>query len=74
MSFLSPAVEAQTSLNFGRTELAASRLHSRLLETRNMRGWKEYLYNMAAILQGLTKLECEMRDIQTSLLVGIPFK
>ncbi|KAJ7793057.1 hypothetical protein B0H14DRAFT_2623253 [Mycena olivaceomarginata] len=66
-----PAVNVQTSLDFGRTKLAVSKLHSRLLEMRKMRGWKDYLHNMIAILRGLAMLECEVRDIQMSLLVLI---
>jgi hypothetical protein len=31
----------------------------------------DYLHDMIAILRGLAMLECEVRDIQTSLLVGI---
>jgi hypothetical protein len=66
-------VNVQTSLDFGRTKLAVSKLHSRLLETRKMGGWKDYLRNMIAILRGLAMLECEVRDVQMSLLVGIVF-
>ncbi|KAJ7788161.1 hypothetical protein B0H14DRAFT_2949618 [Mycena olivaceomarginata] len=62
---------AETETRFLRTKLAVSKLHSRLLETRKMRGWKDYLHNMIAILRGLAMLECEMQDIRTSLLVGI---
>ncbi|KAJ7347842.1 hypothetical protein DFH08DRAFT_808616 [Mycena albidolilacea] len=64
-------VLAETETRFLRTKLAVSKLHSRLLETRNMRGWKDYLHNMIAILRGLAMLECEMQDIRTSLLVLI---
>ncbi|KAJ7810101.1 hypothetical protein B0H14DRAFT_3880739 [Mycena olivaceomarginata] len=62
---------AETETRFLRTKLAVSKLHSRLLETRKMRGWKDYLHNMIAILRGLAMLECEVRDIQLSLLVFI---
>jgi hypothetical protein len=68
-----PAVNVQTSLDFGRTKLVVSKLYSRLLETRKMGGWKDYLHNMVVILRGLAMLECEVRDIQMSLLVGIVF-
>jgi hypothetical protein len=71
--FLRYTVNVQTSLDFGRTKLAVSKLHSRLLETRKKGGWKNYLHNMIAILRGLAMLECEVRDIQMSLLVGIVF-
>jgi hypothetical protein len=57
----------------GRNKLAVSKLRSRLLEARNIPGWKEYLRDMIAILRGLAMLECEVRDIQASLLVGIAF-
>jgi hypothetical protein len=55
----------------GRTKLAVSRLHSRLLEARNMPGWKNYLRDIFTILRALLMLEREVRDIQTSLLVSI---
>ncbi|KAJ7793051.1 hypothetical protein B0H14DRAFT_3159825 [Mycena olivaceomarginata] len=51
---------AETETRFLRTKLAVSKLHSRLLETRKMRGWKDYLHNMIAILGGLAMLECEV--------------
>jgi hypothetical protein len=57
----------------GRNKLAVSKLRSRLLETRKIPGWKDYLRDMITILHGLVMLECEMRDIQVSLLVGIIF-
>ncbi|KAJ7347849.1 hypothetical protein DFH08DRAFT_808626 [Mycena albidolilacea] len=62
---------AETETRLLRTKLAVSKLHSRLLETRKMRGWKDYLHNMIAILRGLAIFECEVRDIQMSLLVLI---
>ncbi|KAJ7788164.1 hypothetical protein B0H14DRAFT_2628552 [Mycena olivaceomarginata] len=71
LRYFLPAVNVQTSLVFGRTKLAVSKLHSRLLEMRNMRGWKNYLHNMITILRGLAMLECEVQDIRTSLLVLI---
>ncbi|KAJ7793066.1 hypothetical protein B0H14DRAFT_2928340 [Mycena olivaceomarginata] len=62
---------AETETRFLRTKLAVSKLHSCLLEMRNMRGWKNYLHNMITILRGLAMLECEVQDIRTSLLVLI---
>ncbi|KAJ7763099.1 hypothetical protein B0H14DRAFT_2633855 [Mycena olivaceomarginata] len=62
-------VEAETQ--FLRTKLAVSRLRSRLLEARNMPGWKNYLRNIFTISRALVMLEREVRDIQTSLLVLI---
>ncbi|KAJ7347762.1 hypothetical protein DFH08DRAFT_936583 [Mycena albidolilacea] len=52
-----------------RNKLAVSKLRSRLLETRNIPGWKDYLRDMITILHGLAMLECEVRDIQAFLLV-----
>ncbi|KAJ7751838.1 hypothetical protein B0H14DRAFT_2980942 [Mycena olivaceomarginata] len=60
-------VKAET--RFLRNKLAVSKLRSRLLETRNIPGWKDYLRDMITILRGLAMLECEVRDIQASLLV-----
>jgi hypothetical protein len=57
----------------GRNKLAVSKLRSRLLEAHNIPGWKDYLRDMIVILRGLAILECEVRDIQASLLVGIVF-
>jgi hypothetical protein len=70
-SFLSLADQAQISLDSGRTKLAVSRLHSRLLEARNIPGWKNYLHDIFTISRALAILEREVRDIQTSLLVSI---
>ncbi|KAJ7809542.1 hypothetical protein B0H14DRAFT_2607994 [Mycena olivaceomarginata] len=47
------------------------RLHSCLLETRNIPGWKNYLRVMVTISRALAMLEREVRDVQTSLLVLI---
>jgi hypothetical protein len=55
----------------GRTKLAVSRLHSRLLEARSMSSWKNYLLAILTISRALAMLEREVRDIQTSLLVSI---
>ncbi|KAJ7347804.1 hypothetical protein DFH08DRAFT_808581 [Mycena albidolilacea] len=65
------ANDVQTSLDFGRTKLAVSKLHFHSLGTRKMGAWKNYLHNMIAILRGLAMLECEVWDIQMSLLVLI---
>ncbi|KAJ7809518.1 hypothetical protein B0H14DRAFT_3481349 [Mycena olivaceomarginata] len=62
-------VEAETG--FLRTKLAVSRLHSRLLEARNIPGWKTYLHDIFTISRALAMLEREVRDIKTSLLVLI---
>ncbi|KAJ7347808.1 hypothetical protein DFH08DRAFT_808585 [Mycena albidolilacea] len=62
-------VKAETQ--FLRTKLAVSRLHSRLLEARNIPGWKNYLHGIFTISRALAILEREMRDTQTSLLVLI---
>ncbi|KAJ7788154.1 hypothetical protein B0H14DRAFT_2628542 [Mycena olivaceomarginata] len=62
-------VEAET--RFLRTKLAVSRLHSRLLEARNIPGWKNYLRDIFTISRALAILEREMRDIKTSLLASI---
>ncbi|KAJ7809537.1 hypothetical protein B0H14DRAFT_3481364 [Mycena olivaceomarginata] len=61
----------QAETQFLRTKLAVSRLHSRLLEARNMPGWKNYLRDIFTISRALAMLEREVRDIQTSLLVLI---
>jgi hypothetical protein len=55
----------------GRTKLAVSRLHSRLLEARNIPCWKNYLRDSFTISRALAILEREVRDIKTSLLVSI---
>ncbi|KAJ7751832.1 hypothetical protein B0H14DRAFT_3602017 [Mycena olivaceomarginata] len=60
-----------TETRFLWTKLAVSRLHSRLLEARNMPGWKNYLRDIFTISRALVMLEREVRDIQTSLLVLI---
>ncbi|KAJ7347802.1 hypothetical protein DFH08DRAFT_936598, partial [Mycena albidolilacea] len=62
-------VEAET--RFLRTKLAVSRLHSRLLEARNIPGWKNYLHDIFTISRALAILERQVRDIKTSLLVLI---
>ncbi|KAJ7763096.1 hypothetical protein B0H14DRAFT_2972608, partial [Mycena olivaceomarginata] len=51
--------------------LVVSRLHSCLLEMRNIPDWKNYLCVMVTILCALVMLECGVWDIQTSLLVLI---
>jgi hypothetical protein len=55
----------------GRTERAVSRLESRLLETRIVPGWRDYLRGTFIISRALTMLECEVQDIEKTLLVGI---
>jgi hypothetical protein len=55
----------------GRTKLAVSRLHSHLLESRDVPGWKNYLRDIFTISRALVMLEREVRDIQMSLLVRI---
>ncbi|KAJ7789998.1 hypothetical protein B0H14DRAFT_3502157 [Mycena olivaceomarginata] len=62
-------VEAETQ--FLRIKLAVSRLRSRLLETHNIPGWKNYPRDMFTISRTLAMLEREVWDIQTSLLVLI---
>ncbi|KAJ7347794.1 hypothetical protein DFH08DRAFT_1001070 [Mycena albidolilacea] len=62
-------VKAETQ--FLRTKLAASRLHSRLLEAHNMPGWKTYLCDIFTILRALAILGREVRDIKMSFLVLI---
>ncbi|KAJ7347751.1 hypothetical protein DFH08DRAFT_808537 [Mycena albidolilacea] len=62
-------VDAET--RFLRTKLAVSRLYSRLLEARNIPGWKNYLHNIFTVMRSLVILEREVRYIQTSLLVLI---
>jgi hypothetical protein len=55
----------------GRAKLAVSRIHSRLLEARNMPGWKKYLRDIFTISRALATLGREVRDIKMSLLVSI---
>ncbi|KAJ7347746.1 hypothetical protein DFH08DRAFT_960174 [Mycena albidolilacea] len=64
-------VLVEAEIRFLRERLAVSRLHSRLLETRNIPDWKNYLRVMVTISRALAMLEREVRDIQTSLLVLI---
>ncbi|KAJ7347825.1 hypothetical protein DFH08DRAFT_808600 [Mycena albidolilacea] len=64
-------LRAQNALDPGRTKLAVSRLHSRLLEARHMPGWKTYFRDIFIISRALAMLEREVQDIQTSLLVLI---
>ncbi|KAJ7788150.1 hypothetical protein B0H14DRAFT_3504528 [Mycena olivaceomarginata] len=58
----------QAETRFLWTKLAVSRLHSRLLEARNMPGWRNYLRDIFTISRALAMLEREMWDIQTYLL------
>jgi hypothetical protein len=55
----------------GRAKLAVSRIHSRLLEARNMPGWKKYLRDIFTISRALAILGREVQDIKMSLLVSI---
>ncbi|KAJ7881324.1 hypothetical protein B0H14DRAFT_2565898 [Mycena olivaceomarginata] len=61
----------QAEIRFLQTERAVSRLESRLLETRIVPGWRDYLRGTFIISRALTMLEREVQDIEKTLLVLI---
>ncbi|KAF8192773.1 hypothetical protein K438DRAFT_1762094 [Mycena galopus ATCC 62051] len=52
-------------------KLSASKIQTRLLETRSGETWGEYVQNVREILQSINKCAKKVKEIQTSILLSI---
>ncbi|KAF8192757.1 hypothetical protein K438DRAFT_1829608 [Mycena galopus ATCC 62051] len=52
-------------------KLSASKIQTRLLETRRVETWEEYLQNIREILQSINECAKKVKEIQTSILLTI---
>ncbi|KAF8206046.1 hypothetical protein K438DRAFT_1963821 [Mycena galopus ATCC 62051] len=59
---------AAVETRFLRTKLTTSRLHERLLDVRDIPGWKDYVQTMIAVSLSLSTLRRELREVHRSLL------
>jgi hypothetical protein len=77
---VSPIATAATAqvltAHFDRAKLSASKIQSRLLETYSVATWEElveYLQNLRDIVQKTIQCAKDVKEIQTSTLVGIAY-
>ncbi|KAF8192762.1 hypothetical protein K438DRAFT_1762087 [Mycena galopus ATCC 62051] len=52
-------------------KLSASKIQTRILETRRVETWEEYLQNVRRILQSIDECAKQVKEIQTSTLLTI---
>ncbi|KAJ7848245.1 hypothetical protein B0H14DRAFT_901579 [Mycena olivaceomarginata] len=61
---------AESEVQFLQTKLWASKIDTRVLETHDMR-WTIYLRNIPSVWKSLANCECELRELNTSMLLLI---
>jgi hypothetical protein len=75
VSPIATAATAQSlTAHFDRAKTSASKIQSRLLETRSVKTWEElveYLQNLHDIMRKINQCTKDVKEIQTSTLVGI---